>query len=82
MTLTDHAGKAETLGNCQETVTLNSDIAGQVSVCGLTWGHLNMTVELLRGCDLIIAADCFYDTKGKISTINISPQNPLEMPSN
>lgn len=67
VTLTDHAEKHETLTNCLQTVQLNIELNGlegdNVRVVGLIWGHLNPAS--LWPCDIMIAADCFYDTKGE-----------------
>ena len=63
MLLTDHAEKTNILQNCQRIVSTGA--YERVQVHGLTWGHLSPLLLSLSGkVDLIVAADCFYDTKG------------------
>lgn len=60
--LTDHAEKLKTLENCLSIV---SQSGCRVDVCGLTWGHFSaITLNLHHAVDIIIAADCFYESKG------------------
>ncbi|XP_038064410.1 methyltransferase-like protein 23 isoform X2 [Patiria miniata] len=62
VTLTDHSRLPRCLGNCLKSCQANG-VADKVDVVGLTWGEFPPEVFQLPGFDIILASDCFYDTK-------------------
>ncbi len=68
VTLTDRADAPPVLANLSRNVALNSDLlsSSRVVVMGLTWGLF--TCSHVSGIhplpDVLIAADCFYDSPG------------------
>ncbi|BFZ02603.1 hypothetical protein BsWGS_05642 [Bradybaena similaris] len=61
VTLSDRSTSPQCLSLCHHSAELN-DLTG-VSVMGLTWGQVTPSLVSLPKVDIILASDCFYDTK-------------------
>ena len=63
VTLSDHEGNPQLLENLRHTCTING-VSG-VEVMAISWGVFSPTLLQLEPQDVILASDCFYDSKGK-----------------
>jgi len=63
VTLTDHMDCQDGLLNLQNTIVRQG--VSNANVCGLNWGHFTSELLNIRGADIILAADCFYSSKGE-----------------
>jgi len=62
--LSDDRNNTALLSRCQELCQMNGLILGDtVQVLGLSWGEVSPSLLALRPADVILAADCMYDTK-------------------
>ncbi|XP_077979862.1 histone-arginine methyltransferase METTL23-like [Glandiceps talaboti] len=59
--LSDAAQLPQCLQNCKRSCEVND--LQDVSVEGITWGEFSPNMFTLPAIDLLLAADCFYDTK-------------------
>ncbi|ESO84936.1 hypothetical protein LOTGIDRAFT_168192 [Lottia gigantea] len=77
--LSDSARLLECQQNCRRTC-LDNNIK-DIPVIGLTWGEFNPSLLELGNIDIILASDCFYETKDfeeVIVTVSfILKRNPL-----
>ena len=62
VTLTDASHLQDCLNNCVKSCKANG--IENIKVCGLTWGEFTPDIITMIP-DIILASDCFYDTKGK-----------------
>ncbi|XP_022095358.1 methyltransferase-like protein 23 isoform X2 [Acanthaster planci] len=62
VTLTDHSGLPRCLDNCLKSCRANG-LEGKVDLLGLTWGEFSPTIFQLPQFDVILASDCFYDSR-------------------
>lgn len=62
MTLSD----AEIYKNCLENCRVNCKENGikDINIIPITWGLINDEILNLSKVDIILASDCFYDSKG------------------
>lgn len=63
VTLTDREDNPILLEYLRQTCGLNG-VEGNVSIVGLTWGVFSPVLLNLGPQDIILASDCFYDSKG------------------
>ncbi|XP_071502814.1 histone-arginine methyltransferase METTL23-like [Diadema antillarum] len=61
VTLSDDCQQPRSLENCRQSCRANGLAACEV--IGLTWGRVSPAVVTLGKVDVILASDCFYDTK-------------------
>ena len=70
MTLSDHEGNARLLDNLKRSCDLNGltvdheASSNGVRIIAISWGVFSPNVIQLEPQDVILASDCFYDTKG------------------
>ena len=62
ITLSDHIASPHCLDRCHQSAEVNG--LSDVRVVGVTWGRVSQVLCDLKPLDLILASDCFYDTKG------------------
>ena len=61
--LSDDARLPKCLENCRRSCVANG--LSDVEVVGITWGRFSPDIIKLPALDVILASDCFYDTKGR-----------------
>ncbi|GFR67883.1 methyltransferase-like protein 23 [Elysia marginata] len=61
VTLSDHIASPRCLDRCRHSAETNS--LPDVRVVGITWGRISQELCDLKPIDIILASDCFYDTK-------------------
>ena len=74
MTLSDKEGCPHLLDNLKQTCVLNgfnSTDTPQVHIVAISWGIFSPQVIALDAQDIILASDCFYDTKGTVTIITV-----------
>ncbi|XP_072024712.1 histone-arginine methyltransferase METTL23-like [Amphiura filiformis] len=59
--LSDDARLPKCLENCRKSCSANGLVG--VEVVGITWGRFSADVISLPAVDVVLASDCFYDTK-------------------
>ena len=64
VTLTDREDNPILLEYLHQTCALNG-VEENVSIVGLTWGVFSPVLLNLGPQDIILASDCFYDSKGR-----------------
>ena len=62
--LSDDSNLPKCLENCRKSCQANG--LSDVEVVGITWGRFSPDVIKLPALNIILASDCFYDTKGRI----------------
>ncbi|XP_033629995.1 methyltransferase-like protein 23 [Asterias rubens] len=62
VTLSDHSRYPRCLENCLKSCQAN-DLRDSVDIVGLSWGEFPPGIFQLPTFDVILASDCFYDTK-------------------
>ena len=67
VTLTDKEEYPECLENCWRSCHVNGQ--DSVKVVGITWGQFTPNLFKLVKPDIILGSDCFYDTKGNITSL-------------
>ena len=67
MTLSDWEGSPQLLENLRNTCTING-VARRTKIVAISWGIFSPTVLQLEGQDVILASDCFYDSKSELCT--------------
>ena len=70
VTLSDYEGNPRLLSNLKRSCELNGLTVGSgendVKILPLSWGVFSPTFIKLEPPDIILASDCFYDTKGQL----------------
>lgn len=64
MTLTDRADSPRVLEALRQTCELN-EVMSQVNILPISWGIFSPELLELQSQDVVLASDCFYDSKGK-----------------
>ena len=62
VTLSDSSTLPDCLQRCQASADTNK--VSDVQVLGITWGIITSQLAELPPQDIILASDCFYDSKG------------------
>ena len=60
--LSDSSDYPQCLDNCQKSCDVNQ--LSDVPVIGIKWGQFTPSLINLQPVDIILASDCFFDTKG------------------
>ena len=70
VTLSDYEGNSRLLSNLKRSCDLNGLTVGsgedEVKILPLSWGLFSPKFVQLDPPDIILASDCFYDTKGRV----------------
>lgn len=61
VTLSDHISSPHCIDRCRQSAEINT--LPDVAVIGITWGRVSQVLCDLQPLDVILASDCFYDTK-------------------
>ncbi|GFO38258.1 methyltransferase-like protein 23 [Plakobranchus ocellatus] len=61
VTLSDRMASQHCLDRCRQSAELND--LPDIKVVGITWGRISQVLCDLKPLDLILASDCFYDSK-------------------
>ncbi|XP_013384377.1 methyltransferase-like protein 23 isoform X2 [Lingula anatina] len=61
VTLSDNSEFSNCLENCAKSRDANG--AKNVHIVGITWGQFSPSLLQLKQVDIVLASDCFYDTK-------------------
>lgn len=69
MTLSDKSDLPECLERSRHSCTVNG--LETIAVKGITWGRFDHDLINLPPVDMVIAADCFYDSKGSRSIVTV-----------
>lgn len=64
VTLSDREGNPQLIKNLRHACAINE--LSDVQVVSISWGVFSPTVLQLEPPDIILASDCFYDSKGKL----------------
>ena len=64
VTLSDREGNPQLLKNLRHTCAING-LEDQVEVIPISWGVFSPAVLQMEAPDVILASDCFYDSKGR-----------------
>ena len=62
--LSDREGSPQLLQNLRSTCTINGLSEHDVDILAISWGIFSPTLLQLEAPDLILASDCFYNSKG------------------
>ena len=66
VTLSDREENPHLLDNLKKSCDLNNITKEEVKIVPISWGIFSPAVMQLKPQDIILASDCFYDSKGKI----------------